>query len=333
MNEIIEREEFVPQERTLQVITAEILMLRDMATSSIIGIGQRLTEAKELVPHGEWYDWLEENFAMTTRTAQNYMALAEAYPKNEIISHLGFTKALKLLALSDVERDDFIAEKHDIDGTEKTVDEMTVKELEKAIKERDAARSELSDMENALASVDQEKELAEKEADQLRKELEDAQDQIDALQDAYDRLKDNPPEVTAVETVVDHSLEESLKGEIDTLKKAVAKGEKSLAQANDLIDQGNEAKEALQNDLSALKAKNEELLSSLEAQRKKAAVSGGEVAIFKLHFEAAQKSVKDMEGIIVGLQCSGENDTADKLIKAFGAFRKMVEQAAVEMEG
>ena len=89
----------------------------------------------------------------------------------------------------------------------------------------------------------------------------------------------------------------------------------------------------MQNELDAIKAKNEELRSSLEAQRKKAAVSGGEVAVFKLHFEAAQRAVKDMEGIIVGLQCSGENDTADKLIQAFGAFRKMVEQAAVEMEG
>lgn len=332
MNELIERDEYIPQERTLEVITAEILMLRDTATASIIGIGQRLIEAKELVEHGEWYDWLEQNFSMSTRTAQNYMALAEGYPKNETVSHLGMRKALKLLALDDVEREEFIAETHNVGGTEKTVDEMTVKELEKAIRERDAAKSELSDMENALAAAGQERELAEKEIDNLQKELEDAQGQVDMLQDELDRLKDNPPEVTAVETVVDHEAEEALKKQIETLKKEIAKGEKSLAEARDLIDQGDEAKETLQNDLKALQAKNEELKEALEAQRKKAAVAGGDVAVFKLHFEAAQKAVKDMQGIILGLQVSGDHDTAEKLINAFGAFKKMVEQAAVELE-
>lgn len=41
-----------------------------------IQAGRLLMEAKELVPHGGWQDWLERNFSGSRRTAQVYMSLA-----------------------------------------------------------------------------------------------------------------------------------------------------------------------------------------------------------------------------------------------------------------
>lgn len=38
--------------------------------------GEELNKAKELVPHGKWDSWLQQNFEGSPRTARNYMRLA-----------------------------------------------------------------------------------------------------------------------------------------------------------------------------------------------------------------------------------------------------------------
>jgi hypothetical protein len=44
---------------------------------SAITTGQYLTEAKSLVVHGEWTNWLKTNFVFSPKTAENYMRLAD----------------------------------------------------------------------------------------------------------------------------------------------------------------------------------------------------------------------------------------------------------------
>lgn len=39
-------------------------------------VGSDLIQAKRIVPKGEWFLWLEDNFAWSIRTAQEYMELA-----------------------------------------------------------------------------------------------------------------------------------------------------------------------------------------------------------------------------------------------------------------
>ncbi len=46
------------------------------AVKHAITAGEKLTEAKALVNHGEWLPWLEANFDGSERTARNYMRLA-----------------------------------------------------------------------------------------------------------------------------------------------------------------------------------------------------------------------------------------------------------------
>jgi len=38
-----------------------------MLLSNAVGIGRRLTETKELVPHGEWLKWLTESVSYSPR--------------------------------------------------------------------------------------------------------------------------------------------------------------------------------------------------------------------------------------------------------------------------
>jgi Protein of unknown function (DUF3102) len=44
--------------------------------SALMDVGDRLLEAKDALDHGQWDDWLSDNFALSDRTARLYMQLA-----------------------------------------------------------------------------------------------------------------------------------------------------------------------------------------------------------------------------------------------------------------
>ncbi|MBQ7703942.1 MAG: DUF3102 domain-containing protein, partial [Selenomonadaceae bacterium] len=52
--------------------------LQNMGNSAII-IGQELIECKKEVGHGEWYNWLEKNFKLSEKMANNFMRLANRF--------------------------------------------------------------------------------------------------------------------------------------------------------------------------------------------------------------------------------------------------------------
>src|SRR5262245_17437578 len=54
----------------------------------IIELGKSLLAVKELLPHGQFLNWLGAEFGMDSRTAQNFMQVASSV-KNENISELG----------------------------------------------------------------------------------------------------------------------------------------------------------------------------------------------------------------------------------------------------
>lgn len=65
--------------------------------------GELLTEAKSRVQHGEWGQWLEENFEGSSRTAQGYMKVAREIPnlggaKAQHVADLSLRGALKELS-------------------------------------------------------------------------------------------------------------------------------------------------------------------------------------------------------------------------------------------
>ena len=125
--------------RDIGIITTEILRLKQDAGNAILSIGQRLIEAKAMLPHGEWLPWLTEQVEFSERTARNFMRLAREWTNRQALADLGAAKALTLLALPPEERDRFMEENHVVDGEEKSVIDMTSRELEKAVKERDEA--------------------------------------------------------------------------------------------------------------------------------------------------------------------------------------------------
>lgn len=90
------------QER-LSVLAGDVRSFVRGAVGNVQLIGERLTEAKDLVPHGEWGSWLKTEFDWSERTAQRYIKVAELLKnvnlKNDTVSDLNVDlKALYLLA-------------------------------------------------------------------------------------------------------------------------------------------------------------------------------------------------------------------------------------------
>ena len=50
------------------------------ALECALEIGALLIEAKALVPHGGWNDWITHNCVLASRTARSYVQLATVYP-------------------------------------------------------------------------------------------------------------------------------------------------------------------------------------------------------------------------------------------------------------
>jgi hypothetical protein len=78
-------------------------------SASVLEIGQRLIEVKERLGHGHFTAWVEAEFPMTVRTAQDYMLAAERLgPKNETASYLPTTTLINIAKAPEPVRDDIL---------------------------------------------------------------------------------------------------------------------------------------------------------------------------------------------------------------------------------
>ena len=117
---------------TLPVLVVEIKFYLQRTAENIVEIGKRLIQAKELVPHGEWQNWLENNFNFSQSTAQRFIKCAERFGKSAAPRDLNPSQMFELLSLPVGDEEKFIAEKS-AEGT--PVEDMTVKKLREEIKE------------------------------------------------------------------------------------------------------------------------------------------------------------------------------------------------------
>ena len=83
---------------TVKEAAIDIRQRTKRASDDILQIGARLCEVKALLPHGQFTDWVKEEFDLSGRTAQNLMNVAQRFlDKSETVSLLG-TSVLYLLA-------------------------------------------------------------------------------------------------------------------------------------------------------------------------------------------------------------------------------------------
>ena len=312
-------------ERNIEAITSEILQLKNDAGNAILGIGQRLLEAKAILPHGEWLPWLTEQVEFSERQAQRFMKLAQEWANPTALSDLGATKALALLALPPEERQKFLSENHIVDGEEKSVIDMTSRELEKAVKERDealhaaeAARAAAETADQSRAKMDadmtalkQLHQAAQAGETQAREALAKAQAELKAL-------REKPVEV-AVE--VDQKALQEARREAETRMQA------KVDKAAEAQKKAEEQRKKAEEELAAVR---QQLEAARQAERQ-AVISGDkDLALFELLFSQGNEAVNKLHGLLLKVRGRGDIELAGKLQKALLALADVTRRCAEE---
>ncbi len=179
----VQGEEVLPdQPRTLEQLTAEINYIRFQTAQGAIEIGIRLKEAKAQLSHGQWEHWLQEQVNFSPRTARNLIRIADnfAHANRQALAGLSYTKMVALTILPREGQEQFLLDSHDVDGEQKTVYEMSSREVEKVIREKKAAEKEAQ---KAKAELKEERALraqAQNKSAALSAQLEEAKRQASA---------------------------------------------------------------------------------------------------------------------------------------------------------
>ena len=307
-------------QRDIQTVTTEIKILHRQAQGMILNyaieIGRRLKEAKSLLEHGEWGEWLENEGDFSRSTANNFMKIFEEYGAKQVslfgdansqtLGNLPYTHALKLLAVPAEEREEFVEEHH--------VEDLSSRELDRLIKERDAAvrRAEESE-ERELAQADalaeletlrEKVETQEQMAGEGRAALRQMEEKVSAAKERLEQEKKKAKE-----------REEKLRRELEEARKNPDVPEEILQKLRAEVEEATSA--------SVEKAQKEaqEAKAALEQARKDLALADGDMAVFKELFRRVQEDFGMMEDAIRRI---GEKnaESAEKLRTAVQALVK-----------
>ncbi|WP_340004440.1 DUF3102 domain-containing protein [Paenibacillus sp. FSL K6-0276] len=275
--------------RTVETIAIEINSIKDQVQQTLlqgsIEIGRRLVEAKGMLPHGSWGNWLGDYVDYSQSTANNLMKIFENYGSNQLtlfgdnaksqaIANLTYTQAVALIGIPEKEREEFIENNK--------VDEMSTRELQAAVKERTQALKDKEIAERAAAEAVKREEKERKLREKLELQQKDHEIIVKRLNDQIEEAR------TAHESegIVENSdLEEALK-----------KSESDLMESQVKIKRLEDQLKAKPIDIPAVIEKvPDEVLKELEELRNKVA-SGttAEAAVFKTQFDSLNDSFSNV---------------------------------------
>jgi len=337
MSELEEMElaEAMLEERDLDVIETEILWYKQQAGTAILEIGARLIEAKRQLGHGEWIAWLRDKVDFSDRSAQNFMRLAKEYRNPQTVADLGASKALALLDLPESERDGFLSESHTVNWAEKTVSEMSKRELEQAIRERDkarlaaeAAQAERQAAETARAKMEADMLLAKHRLDDLDRQAQAAEARADHLRSELEELKSRPVEV-AVQ--VDESAVARARAEGE--KAGSEAREKELAEIRERLTAAEHAKRSADAQVREAREQLEALRADLKESGKSSAASDPDVVEFGAYLNGMQDQGNRALGPLTRMVSAGKTEQARKLGNAMQAMAEKVAEAVRRVTG
>ena len=289
--------------REIGVITSEIKDIcrqaQSMALMYAVEIGRRLVEAKELLPHGKWGEWLKEEVNFSERSAQNFMKLFNEYGSSQLsffsfgsnpqtFADLPYSKALALLSVPEEERESF--------ADEVKAEEISLKELQKAIKERDAAQKQLAEIsqerdrlnrslkeaEETSRTVAANAHVALKEAEDLKNEVSESKKKLNDLRKKLKEAKDNP---VVSEEILNKIRAESREAVSKELEEAT---QKSIQEYQDKISVAEQRANAAENAKKEAEGITEDL-------RKKLKLANPKVTVFKTLFEDLQETYAKLQ--------------------------------------
>lgn len=111
---------------TLDRLTQEARMYSEVHAMNAFNLGRVFTEARSLLPHGEWLNWIRENTGMSETYVRDSMRIYRRFSNKPSLLSVEKSKLFKLLALPEGKEDDFL-EDNDIGS-------MSVREVGDAVK-------------------------------------------------------------------------------------------------------------------------------------------------------------------------------------------------------
>lgn len=314
--------------RSPETLGSEIRYLSAQAKSMTVWfgveIGKRLAEAKEMVGHGGWLDFLKTETEFSSSSASRFMQIAREYGGKTsnfpTLGNLSVSNALRLLAVPEEEREEFAQA---VDA-----EHISARELETAIRERDEARKAL---EEAQSTAIQLTVRTEKQAEQIR-ELESRPVEV-AVQAA------DPAEIDKAVSEALAAAEKKHKAALDSaerLRKAAEKKQaelQAIADSAAKIESTNRAEAEKLNTRIANLQKELELVRAEQTAAAKASSiqSDADVAVFQSFFQATLENFNKACGLLGKVKLR-DADKADKLLRfSRDAVAKMA--AALEKEG
>ncbi|MDR3561239.1 MAG: DUF3102 domain-containing protein [Negativicutes bacterium] len=183
--------------RTADVIAAEIngikAQTRTVLLCGSIEIGRRLVEAKGMVDHGQWGDWLEKSVDYSKSTANNLMRIFEEYgadqitlfgdnSKSQTFGNLNYSQAVALLGVPEGEREAF--------AQENDVANMSARELQEAVKARKEAEDRAAAAEKNADEADKSRETIKYAYEKLSSQTADLQNRLILRENKIKNLTD-----------------------------------------------------------------------------------------------------------------------------------------------
>lgn len=336
--------------RTPETLGAEVRNLTNAAryitVYYAIEIGRRLTEAKELVAHGEWMDWLKNETELSQSAANRLMRIYAEYGQkmglgiapdanSSMLNNLSVSNALRLLAVPEEERETFA----ETVGAE----HLSTRELEEAIRERDEAKAkaqkweetagsyasqlndaqnDLQDVRGALNATADELAEAQKLADEETARAEAAEKRVKELESRPVEVAVQEPDPAEIERRVQEATEAARAEKAAAEQKLAEEKEKAKAAADKLREKLKAAEEKLASAGAEDKAAAETAQAEISALKKQLAMSGEEMVTFKLRFAEWQEAYAAMLRALAEV----EKLDGEKAAKGAAAIRSQAEK-------
>ncbi|MGL5084943.1 MAG: DUF3102 domain-containing protein [Clostridium sp.] len=188
--------------RTPELIAAEIRNIKEQTKKVVlynsVEIGRKLTEAKELIGHGEWGNWLEAKVEYSKSTANNLMQIFKEFGadqmtllddnlKSQAFGSLSYSKAILLLGVPEEAREEFVIENNVEDMStrelKRTIEELkkTKEEKEEALKVKDDINKKLNEVEESNRALEEAFNIGAEERDRLTNQVNEYADKLKEL--------------------------------------------------------------------------------------------------------------------------------------------------------
>lgn len=272
--------------KDINAIANEINFIKEQTSNfllrSSIEIGMRLKEAKKIVGHGKWSEWLQNEVDYSQRTATNLMKIASEYgnqleaPNQQAFANLGYTQAVALLKLDSEERNSF-SEENDIEN-------MSTRALEEEIKRKKKLEKEKEELKKKLETEKEKGGEKEKEIEEKLKEIEkreqDIKEKAIEIKNLQKELKEKNKLVKS--TVDTSKIEKELKEknkEIEKLKKELSDKPKEIEKKIEV----EVIPPKMKKEVEEKRREIEKLKKEIEKLSKKSNLES--IAVFKATFE------------------------------------------------